>query len=239
MRPTWEIKWVFWWYRCWLKQGFVIICGLRTLKKEGWEKLNLPLAIAEEMKNQLGINRTGDVFTEHHNVPIHHSGSWNYGSNRVSPSTSFTYSSSTASSPLNHSHVSQISNQITNSSNITSPSWNANSPFNIIPSNNNGNNNGMFYPYCDSNESHLLEHSDEPHLSQHLYHQNTHLISHVGRMNGHANSVYPIQNDVSLQFGEDHVLEEQNQNHEKFSYITSGWYPRLDDQELPLHWNED
>eukprot|EP01114_Cavostelium_apophysatum_P016509 TRINITY_DN470_c1_g1_i1.p1 TRINITY_DN470_c1_g1~~TRINITY_DN470_c1_g1_i1.p1 ORF type:complete len:453 (-),score=88.95 TRINITY_DN470_c1_g1_i1:580-1938(-) len=46
------------------KQGFVIVAGLRTLKKEGWERLDLPLAIEEELKTQLAMRGVAN---------------WNYG----------------------------------------------------------------------------------------------------------------------------------------------------------------
>jgi len=39
------------------KQGFIIVSGLKSLKKESWEKLSLPLAIEEELKNQLAQSR--------------------------------------------------------------------------------------------------------------------------------------------------------------------------------------
>jgi len=39
------------------KQGFFIVAGLKTLRKEGWEKLNLPAAIEEELKNQINSSR--------------------------------------------------------------------------------------------------------------------------------------------------------------------------------------
>jgi len=39
------------------KQGFIIVSGLKTLKKEGWEKLELPLAIEEELKSQIASSR--------------------------------------------------------------------------------------------------------------------------------------------------------------------------------------
>lgn len=35
------------------KQGFVIAAGLKTLKKDGWARLGLPLAIEEELKTQI------------------------------------------------------------------------------------------------------------------------------------------------------------------------------------------
>jgi len=40
------------------KQGFVIVSGLKTLKKEGWEKLDLPMAIEEELKTQIAQSRS-------------------------------------------------------------------------------------------------------------------------------------------------------------------------------------
>lgn len=39
------------------KHGFVIVSVLKGLKKEGWEKLDLPLAIEEELKNQINMSR--------------------------------------------------------------------------------------------------------------------------------------------------------------------------------------
>jgi hypothetical protein len=36
-----------------LKQGYTIVSGLKSLTKEGWDKLELPLAIEEELKNQI------------------------------------------------------------------------------------------------------------------------------------------------------------------------------------------
>jgi len=35
------------------KQGFVLVAGLKTLTKELWMRLGLPLAIEEELKNQI------------------------------------------------------------------------------------------------------------------------------------------------------------------------------------------
>jgi hypothetical protein len=35
------------------KQGYVIAAGLKTLKKDGWARLGLPLAIEEELKTQI------------------------------------------------------------------------------------------------------------------------------------------------------------------------------------------
>jgi len=40
------------------KQGFMIVSGLKTLKKEGWEKLELPLGIEEEIKTQIAQSRS-------------------------------------------------------------------------------------------------------------------------------------------------------------------------------------
>jgi len=40
------------------KQGFIIVSGLKTLKKEGWEKLSLQMAIEEELKSQIAQSRT-------------------------------------------------------------------------------------------------------------------------------------------------------------------------------------
>jgi len=40
------------------KQGFIIASGLKSLKKEGWEKLALPLAIEEELRNQITQSKT-------------------------------------------------------------------------------------------------------------------------------------------------------------------------------------
>jgi len=34
-------------------QGFVIVAGLKSLKRNGWEKLDLPLAIEDELKTQI------------------------------------------------------------------------------------------------------------------------------------------------------------------------------------------
>jgi len=39
------------------KHGFVIVSVLKGLKKEGWEKLDLPLAIEEELKAQINMSR--------------------------------------------------------------------------------------------------------------------------------------------------------------------------------------
>lgn len=39
------------------KNGYVIISGLKTLKKEGWERLELPLALEEELKQQISMTK--------------------------------------------------------------------------------------------------------------------------------------------------------------------------------------
>jgi len=44
------------------KHGYVIVSGLKTLKKEGWEKLDLPLAIEEELKTQI-VNSRGWTYS--------------------------------------------------------------------------------------------------------------------------------------------------------------------------------
>jgi hypothetical protein len=40
------------------KNGYIIVAGLKTLKKDGWERLDIPLAIEEELKNQLHAKGT-------------------------------------------------------------------------------------------------------------------------------------------------------------------------------------
>ncbi len=40
------------------KQGFFVVAGLKTMKKEAWERLALPLAIEEELKNTIAVRGT-------------------------------------------------------------------------------------------------------------------------------------------------------------------------------------
>jgi len=39
------------------KQGFMIVYGLKNLKKEGWERLGLPMAIEQELKSLIGASK--------------------------------------------------------------------------------------------------------------------------------------------------------------------------------------
>jgi len=58
------------------KQGFFIVAGLKSLRKEGWEKLNLPSAIEEELKNQINQSRN---FAPWYGMPFyfpHQGGFW-------------------------------------------------------------------------------------------------------------------------------------------------------------------
>lgn len=48
------------------KNGYTIVSGLKALTKEGWEKLDLPLAIEEEIKNQT----TTPVYNSWYGIPF-------------------------------------------------------------------------------------------------------------------------------------------------------------------------
>lgn len=44
------------------KQGFTIVQGLKSLNKDGWEKLELPLAMEEEIRNQITVSVSYPAF---------------------------------------------------------------------------------------------------------------------------------------------------------------------------------
>jgi len=48
------------------KQGYTIVSGLKTLTKEGWDRLDLPLAIEEEIKNQT----TAQIYNPWYGIPF-------------------------------------------------------------------------------------------------------------------------------------------------------------------------
>jgi len=58
------------------KQGYNIVSGLKTLNKEGWDKLELPLAVEEEIKNQV----TSSAYNSWYGIPFawtfHQGGYW-------------------------------------------------------------------------------------------------------------------------------------------------------------------
>jgi len=53
------------------KQGFMIVYGLKNLKKEGWEKLGLPPAIEEEMKNLINGSKAIHQWYNFWNPPMY------------------------------------------------------------------------------------------------------------------------------------------------------------------------
>jgi len=64
------------------KQGYLIVSGLKSLTKDGWDKLDLPLAIEEEIKNQT----TAQAYNPWYGIPFawsfHQGGYWpQYNSN--------------------------------------------------------------------------------------------------------------------------------------------------------------
>jgi hypothetical protein len=48
------------------KEGFLIVRPLKTLTKEAWARIDLPLAIEEELKNLV----FGRVFPQYSNIPL-------------------------------------------------------------------------------------------------------------------------------------------------------------------------